>query len=736
MSRRLIIASNRLPFTIRETDQGIVLRQSVGGLTRGLQAFYDAYESYWIGWSGMPSGQLTAKEEKRIQKELVKTHNSYPLFLDELDIDHYYHGFCNKTLWPLFHCFTQYAEYEKSYFESYERVNRQFCDEVLKVARPGDIIWVHDYHLMLLPQMLREKLPDAQIGFFLHIPFPPLDIFNALPWRKELLEGVLQSDLIGFHTFEYVGDFLTTVSRLLGFDHAQSRIDNGDRLVKVDAFPMGIDFKRFYNASDDIAVKREAKLIKSRLSGEKIILSVDRLDYTKGILQRLEGFDAFLDKHPEYREKVTLVLVAVPSRTEIDHYQEMRRQVDEKLGQINGKYGVIGWMPVHYMYRAVPFSVLTALYAVSDVALVTPLKDGMNLIAKEFVAAKKNGKGVLILSEMAGAAKELSEAITVNPHDTEDLVEALETALAMPLERQKKANRIMQKRLRKYDVEAWAEDFIATLAGVKKAQAKRTAKKLSPSVRSQLIKQYTEASRRSILLDYDGTLVSFTENPEQAAPDAAVISLLNNLLSDPRNQVVVISGRGRQILDKWLGKLHITLIAEHGAWVRPRGKHWKAAEGNDQQVEWKQEIMPILEHYLERTPGALIEEKDSALVWHYRQVEPELAARRTSEVKEAIKHYTANLNIGMLEGNKVVEIRKTTVDKGQAALKLLSRKGQWGFILAIGDDLTDEDMFRVMPKQAYTIKVGEGSSEARFSLSSVQQVHELLQLLGQKSCAD
>jgi len=729
---KLLIVSNRLPVTVEKRKGNLHFRQSVGGLTTGLGAFYKSYNSLWIGWQGLSSDKANRKEKKNIKAKLMTDFASYPIFLSKYCIERYYRGFCNETIWPLFHCFTQYAVYDKDLWESYRRVNTLFCDEVLKIAEPDDVIWIHDYHLMLLPKLIREKMPDATIGFFLHIPFPPFEIFHLLPWRKEILESLLYADLIGFHTYDYVYHFLNSIHRILGYEHNIGQITTENRVVKVDSFPMGIDYKRYANSINIPEVKRKANRIRKKIGNRKIIISIDRLDYTKGVLKRLEAFNSFLEKNPDYKEKVTFIHAAAPSRTKVEHYHLLKKQVDELVGRINGKHGTIGWVPVWYLYRSLPFNDITALYNAADIALVTPLKDGMNLIAKEFIATKSDGKGVLILSEMAGAAKELGEAIIVNPNDREEIVDSIKKALEMPDEEQRENNRIMQRRLQRYNVERWAKDFMEGLSYIKEVQQQFHSKKLIDKIKKDLINDYSKSNSRLLLLDYDGTLVPFASRPEKAKPDNELLTILKSLSLDTKNKVVIVSGRDKGILDKWFGKINAGLIAEHGAWIREEGKDWETIE--PLQNNWKEKILPILEYYVDRTPGAFIEEKEFSLVWHYRRVDNKLASVRSIELKNDLLHFTANLNLDVLEGNKVIEIKKADINKGRAVLKWISgqntlRKKGWDFILSIGDDLTDEDVFAVLPESAYSIKVRLGPSRARFNLDSVKDVRLLIKEL-------
>lgn len=449
---RLIIVSNRLPLNITKRKNVLRFQPSIGGLATGLSSLHKEKRGLWIGWPGISLEKISLKEKETISQKL-RAENYQPIFFTKQEIENYYHGFSNKIIWPLFHYFPLYALYEKKFWQSYCQVNQLFAKEILKNAQPHDQIWVQDYHLMLLPKLLREKLPSLKIGFFLHIPFPSFEIFRLLPWRKEILEGLLASDIIGFHTQDYLRHFLESVKEVQGFEFSG----------KGGVFPMGIDFQRYSQAAALPQAKREVAKIKKKLGQRKTIISIDRLDYTKGILQRLEAFDLFLSQHPEYQESVTLILIAVPSRTSVESYRNLRRQLEELIGRINGKYGTLGWVPVWYLYRPVPFYKLIALYNLADLALVTPLRDGMNLIAKEFVAAKTNGLGVLILSETTGTAKELKEALIVNPNDKEKMAQTIKTALEMPPEEQIRRNRQMQKRLSHYTIHKWAADFLTCL---------------------------------------------------------------------------------------------------------------------------------------------------------------------------------------------------------------------------------------------------------------------------------
>lgn len=722
---RLLIVSNRLPVTVHRRRGQLQFEPSAGGLATGLSSFYRSYNALWIGWPGIdPSEGDRSKDDI---KEKLRAENCHPVFLSQKELDAYYGKFCSATLWPLFHYFPQYATYSQSSWQAYKRANRTFCDVVVEVWEQGDTIWVQDFHLMLLPQMLRERLPDPTIGFFLHIPFPSIEIFRLLPWRTELVEGMLRADLIGFHTWEYAGHFLASTRFLLGLDSWMGRITAGDRVSRVDAFPMGIDYERFAGTAVKPEVDREVGNLDLSFGDRKVVLSVDRLDYTKGILRRLEAFGLFLERNPQYRDTLTFVLVVVPSRTMVAQYALLKREIDEMVGAINGKHGTVGWTPIWYIYRSVPFHQLVALYRRADVALITPVRDGMNLVAKEYLASRVDGRGVLILSETAGAAKELGEALTINVNNDEDFVTALQDALVMPETEQGERLRIMQRRLRRYDVKRWADDFIEALGATAKLQEEIGARTLGAQAQRNLVQCYQEAQCRLLLLDYDGTLVPFGSRSSKAVPTQEVLDLLSALGTYDRTEVVLTSGRDRASLDGWFGHLPVGMVAEDGVWLKPQDSgEWEMIE--PLTAEWKEEVRPILEIYADRTPGSFVEENDFSLVWHYRRSDSTLGELRARELVAHLEGLTTNLNLQVLEGSKVVEVKNSGVNKGRAAMRWLLG-GEHDFVLAIGDDWTNEDTFKALPEEAWSVKVGLSGTAAKYNLPSQSKVLHLLHKL-------
>ncbi len=730
--KRFLIISNRLPVQLSLSEEGVDAKPSVGGLATGMKSVSKSSNSSWIGWSGVDTEKLEQSQTEKVNKAL-DAENCINVNLTEEEVELYYEGFSNKTIWPLFHYFNQFVKYEEDQWQAYKKVNQKFADVIAENMEGVDKIWIHDYHLLLLPQMIKERFPNVTIGFFLHIPFPSYELFRVLPWRIEIINGMLGADLLGFHTFDYERHFMSSVRRLLGYDININEISLPKRIVKVDNFPMGIDYEKFHNSaldsqkrsvSDKSEVRKELDRHYLLYPETKFILSIDRLDYTKGIINRLKAFEYFLENYSEYREKVTLILLSVPSRVGVEQYQKMKSEVDEIVGRINGKYSSINRTPIWYFYRSMPFENLVDLYNNCEIGLITPIRDGMNLVAKEFIACKTDGRGVLILSEMAGASKEMSEALIINPNDMAQIAQAIKTAIEMPSDEQMERNTILQKRLKRYDVEKWATDFLNSLESVRQKEETYLAKKITPESQDKIVEEICKSDNRIFFLDYDGTLTGFENNPKHAKPDENLFRLLDKLAENPKNRVVLISGRDKNTFEEWFGDKPYTLIVEHGVWVKSAGSDWQMIEPLD--ASWKENIKSSLEFYVDRTPGSFIEEKNYSLVWHYRKSDPELGINRAIELKDELTSLVANLNLEILEGKKVIEIKNRGINKGRAAQKVLY-DAPADKVVAIGDDWTDEFLFSEMPNEAITIKVGMSKTIAGYKVENVRDVHELLE---------
>lgn len=720
MSKTIIVA-NRLPVKISKNGEGYTLSPSEGGLATGLGSIYKQQNNIWIGWPGI---EIIGLEDRATVTAMLGELNLQPVFLSQEEINEYYEGFSNDVLWPVFHYYAStYAYYKKSNWDYYQAVNNKFKDAILNIAGPGDIIWIHDYQLLLVPALVRSSMPYVSIGFFQHIPFPSHEMFRLIPWRNELLLGMLGADLIGFHTFDDVKHFLNAATRLLPVTASANVITNEERSVVIESFPMGINDKKYAALPLQKQVQTQAELIRSTFKDCKLIISIDRLDYSKGILQRLQAFELLLQQHPEYKGKIALYMIVVPSRDSVPQYAHLRDEIDKRVGNINSIYRSIEWSPINYYYRSIPIEMLSALYSIADVCLVTPMRDGMNLVSKEFIASRVHDDGVLILSEMAGASKELIDALIVNPNNSEEVCNAIIKALNMPLDEQQRRMQAMRQIVAKFNISHWVKIFMDKLKEVKQIQRSLQTRHVSGSTEQSIINRYQNTHKRIIFLDYDGTLVWFNSNIEQAVPDQELYDLLKDLTDDPANEVVLISGRKHKSLSDWFGDSKLYLIAEHGSWFKKENGSWRKISGLSDS--WKHDIYPLMETYVDRTPGSFIEEKSYSLVWHYRRAQKGLGELRANELMNNLKYLASDKGLQLLSGDKVLEVKNIEINKGKAALTLIE-KNNYDFIIAFGDDYTDEDLFKALPDNAISIKVGGNLSAAKFYLRNPAEVRKLL----------
>lgn len=725
---RLIIVAYRLPFKIIKNESGTSLFQNSGGLVSAVLSLAQGSDNtsfefedkiQWIGYT-----DNTAEELKGVTLE-NDNFKAHPVFISQELNDNYYEGFCNDLIWPLFHYFPTLAKFETKFFEAYQEANLLFYDAMKDVIQPDDVIWIHDYQLMMLPDLIRQKFPKNKIGFFFHIPFPSFEIFRLLPsiWREAIIDGILGADVVGFHTNDYVEYFLKAVRMVIGQGNRMHYVNLNNRLVKVDAFPISIDYKKFNDAFDDPKVIQARHDARVPLK-EKVIFSVDRLDYSKGLLNRLKGYERFLEQYEDWHGRVSFVMMVVPSRDQIEQYQQMKSEIDQMVGRIGAKYGKINWQPIIYQYRSMPFDELVGLYTASDVALITPVRDGMNLVCKEYVASRKDEQGVLILSEMAGAAAELGEALIINPTDSQEIADAIDKALEMQPEDQRKRMVAMQQRLREYDVFVWTNDFFTQMIMIDQEHQRLKTKYLTEKDIDQMTEAYAKAEKCLFFFDYDGTLVPIVRDPEDAIISDETREIVAELAK--RDTVVVISGRDRKFLMDVVGDLPVHIVAEHGALIRKKGEK-EFVMNAAYQEDWKDGIRPILELYVKRCPGAFVEEKETSLAWHYRTADDhEYALRRAQELAWQLKNFIQpELNLQIIEGNMVIEVKKTAFNKGTSATAFIEEE-KYDFILAMGDDTTDEDMFEALPDWAYTVKVGDALSIATKHIKNQYAVMELL----------
>lgn len=721
---RTILVSNRLPVTASVEDGNLVVERSVGGLASGLSGATRNADTLWIGWAGPLSG-ITRRQAADVNAQLAAL-DCVPVPLSSREIKEYYEEVSNAILWPLFHYQAERLPPDPRHWSTYAAVNGRFAQAVADAWKPGDEIWIHDYQLLLLPAMLRRRIPDARIGFFLHIPFPALEIFRILPWRQEVLDGMLGADLVGFHTESYAAHFNAAAQDLVAAEWKAPYLTYQDRDVRVGAYPIGIDAGHFEELARRRAVRLEADALR-RGADVQVVAGVDRLDYTKGIPRRLLAFERLLTRHPELHGKVQLVQVVVPSRTGVRTYREFRTQVDAAIGNINGAFGTALWTPVAYQYRSLGEDELSALYTAADVMLVTPVRDGMNLVAKEFVASRVDDDGVLVLSEFTGAAAQLTDALLVNPYDVDGMAATLYRALTMSRDERRRRMQALRATVTTQDSTWWAGSFLSDL---RNACRERRMSTLAPETSSpEEVHEVLERARAArlllLLLDYDGTLVSFTGRPEAARPDTELLGLLGQLAGRTGTEVHLVSGRSRDQLAEWLGDLPVALHAEHGLWSRPAGSNqWKRQEGAGAAAY--EQLAAMMSRYSESTPGAVVERKSAGVAWHYRLADETLGTVQAERLAAEMDDLADTHGLDVLRGDKVVEVRPTGVHKGLVVTDVLRQAVPGSLILALGDDRTDEDLFSALPPGSIAIHVGPRESLAPVRLPDVATARAFL----------
>jgi trehalose 6-phosphate synthase/phosphatase len=681
-----------------------------------------AEQTSWVGW---PGGNPESDEQRASLEEQLRPYSATPVYLSAQEAERFYEGMSNSVIWPLFHYLVDRMPLLVRDFDQYRSVNERFADAVCAQAGDDDLIWIHDYHLLLLPAMLRARLPRARIGFFLHIPFPSSEIFRLLPHREALLRGLLGANLIGLHTYSYARHFADALLGTLGIEPELDRVDVEGRTVSLGVFPMGIDVDTFERLAESPEIPARVAELRRAQGVERLLLGVDRLDYTKGIPRKLLAMERLLERSPHYRGKVRLLQIAVPSRENVAEYKSLRNDVEQLVGRINGSSGSLHDAPLHYLYQPVTPAELVASYRAADVMVVTPLRDGMNLVAKEYVAARTDGDGVLVLSELAGAASELGEALTVNPYDVESLALTLDRALSMPERDRRERMSALRDKVRAHPVELWAKTFVATLEAGERGPEPRDLRH-DPHELEALALSLAECPEVVLALDYDGTLVPIARNPDLAVPDSALSELLFVLASLSGVRVCVVSGRAQASLAAWLGRLPIDLVAEHGVWSKRAGvAAWKC-HIDPTTLGWLGDARQILETYVERAPGAFLEQKTAGLAWHYRNVDPYLGVHLARELRVHLVRHFAQVPVSILAGRKVIEIRPQGLDKGIAVRDSLALFASGAAVVAAGDDRTDEDLFAALPEGSLSLCAGTLATRAGYRISGPEQLRRFL----------
>lgn len=700
---RLIVVSNRLPVTISKNVNGEWnFKVSSGGLVSALAGVKNQIPFIWVGWTGQ---EVASAEQEPLSQRFLDEMNCFPVYLSDQDANNYYNGFCNDVLWPLFHyvpipVMTSDGErkFDFKFWAAYSKANHRFAEAVMQVYQPGDLIWVQDYHLMLLPSLLRKRLRDVTIGFFLHTPFPSSEVYRILPVRNKILQGVLASDLIGFHTYDYARHFLSVCTRILGLEASPKGVNYKNRFAHVGIFPIGIDPNAFTKALKSEAVKDEVSKLSSKFQGKKVLLGVDRLDYTKGVPHKLMAFETLLVRHPEWKDKVVLVQIAVPSRTEVEEYKKLITQTNELVGRINGKYSSVEYSPIVFINQSVNFNNLCALYSIADVAVVTSIRDGMNLVSYEYVMCQQERHGVLVLSEFAGSAQSLSGATRVNPWNIEELASAFHEALSVPPRERELKHSKLYRYVTKHTAAFWAKSFVSELQQIEAAAHQQDHHKLPQTllrVSVDLVPELRSRNRRLILLDYEGTLCHPAGLADLAVPTTSIKRYLQRLSQDPRNSVYIMSGRSKAVLDRWFGDLDVGLVAEHGCDFRhPKHPAWEPIVALH-DPGWRDGVIPILQYFCERTPGAFLELKEKVIAWHFRDADPMFGSWQAKELQLLLAESCTNLPVEVVSGPKYLELRPVGVTRVAAVQRIVAELPEppIDYVFALGSDKADEDVF-------------------------------------------
>ncbi|KAM1959252.1 hypothetical protein FF1_004759 [Malus domestica] len=714
--QRLLVVANRLPVSaVRKGEDSWQLEISVGGLVSALLGVKE-FDARWIGWAGVNVPDSVG--QKALTKALAEK-RCIPVFLDEEIVHQYYNGYCNNILWPLFHYLGLPQEDRlattrsfQSQFDAYKKANQMFADVVHEHYQEGDVVWCHDYHLMFLPKCLKEHNNKMKVGWFLHTPFPSSEIHRTLPSRSELLRSVLAADLVGFHTYDYARHFVSACTRILGLEGTPEGVENQGKLTRVAAFPIGIDSDRFIRALELPQVQDHMKELKERFAGRKVMLGVDRLDMIKGIPQKILAFEKFLEENLNWRDKVVLLQIAVPTRTDVPEYQKLTSQVHEIVGRINGRFGTLTAVPIHHLDRSLDFHALCALYAVTDVALVTSLRDGMNLVSYEFVACQASKKGVLILSEFAGAAQSLGAgAILVNPWNITEVAASIGYALNMAADEREKRHHHNFMHVTTHTSQEWAATFVSELNDTI-VEAQLRTRQVPPILPIKVaVDRYLQSSNRLLILGFNATLTEPKDTFGRRGGQIREMELklhpdlkepLKKICDDSKTTIVVLSGSDRSVLDYNFGDYNMWLAAENGMFLRLTMGEWMTTMPENLNMDWVDSVKHVFEYFTERTPRSHFELRETSLVWNYKYADIEFGRL---QARDLLQHLwtgpISNASVDVVQGGRSVEVRAVGVTKGAAIDRILGEivhnkgmKAPIDYVLCIGHFLPkDEDVY-------------------------------------------
>ncbi|KAF8943327.1 threalose-6-phosphate phosphatase [Haplosporangium gracile] len=690
-----------------ENDGDCILdpRRGHSAMYSGILSLNKDYETVQIGWVGeiadqdgyiVPSKNLT-EEHKQNLKDKLWEEKVVPIFLEDGRAAGHYEGYCKTVLWPLFHYLlwdeATDGRQEKKNWDDYVFVNQQFADAIVEQYQPGDVVWIHDYHLLLVPHMLRQKLPGAAIGVFIHAPFPSSEIFRCLPKRVEVLNGLLGANQIGFQTYSYARHFISCCTRVNGYESTPRGVDAMGSTVWVGTFPIGIDAERVERQRKAPGVLPKMEAIRKTYKGKRIIVGRDKLDLVKGVQQKLQAFEKFLNDYPEMQGQVVMIQVTSPPLVE---NPKLEAKIAELVAHINGTYGSLNFTPVHHYHQHIDRDEYYALLSIADIGLITSVRDGMNTTSLEYIMCQKENKGPLILSEFTGTAGSLGGAMMVNPWDYQGVARVIYDALNLTEADKITRHSQLHKHVLAHTAQFWAKNFISELIlNVGTWDQSTPTPYLDQDI---IIEKYNSAKKRLLMFDYDGTLTPIRKTPGAAVPQEHMLKALTALANDPNNVVWVISGRDQKVLEEWLGEVeNLGFSAEHGSFMRqPGSKKWiNLTESLD--MGWKSDVIEIFTYYTERTQGSFIEHKRSSLTWHYRMADPEFGQFQAKECQNHLENAVlSKLPVEILVGKKNLEVRPTIVNKGEIVKRLMSQHPDAEFVLCAGDDKTDEDMFRAL----------------------------------------
>ncbi|KAI8097569.1 glycosyltransferase family 20-domain-containing protein [Halteromyces radiatus] len=794
---RLIHVTHQIPYEVQSyrTQQGLLWsftpRHGHSAMYAGMQSLEPDFETLRIGWTGSIQCQqltstqkqydhlFTPKEQQQQQQQqqqqltsdidqfteeekydmiqqLYHQYGCIPLFLDNEEVDGHYYGYCKTMLWPLFNYIlwsdATDGRIERKQWEIYKLVNQKYADMVLKHYTEGDTVWIHDYHLLLVPAMVRSKLPKARIGLFLHASFPSSEIFRVCPKREEILKGMLGANLIGFQTYANSRHFISNCTRLLGFESTPDGVNWEGHFCRVGTFPIGIDV-------DDVELKRSSPQVMPKMqaigemyTGKKILVGRDKLDLVKGVLQKLAAFEKFLTDYPEWQNKVVLIQVTDANTGDTTNKKEIEHKVSEMVARINGTFGSLEFTPVHHYHHHIQPDEYYALLSIADSALVTANRDGMSTVSLEYIMCQKEKHGPLILSELTGTAGSMSSALMVNPWDYAGVAKAINDALIMSDDEKASRHAQLLDHVKKYTASYWAHSFIKSLFHTYTLSEQSSNTPLLKI--DHLVQNYSTSQKRLLCFDYDGTLTPICQTPGAAVPPPDMLKALTILCQDPANEVWVISGRDEHALDTWLGHIPgLGLSAEHGSFIKyPNSNKWmNLAEHFD--MGWKHDVLEIFTYYTERTAGSFIEHKRCALTWHYRLADPIFGEFQAKECQNHLETALSKLPVEVLVGKKNLEVRLKSVNKGEIVKRLLlasplstssshlqtlsNSSPSVDFVMCCGDDKTDEDMFKTLARSSvdstgkFSVLIGaeDKKTAALWRVPCVQEMIDSLTVL-------